>query len=93
MCHARTNSICIFFYVFAFQSYSRDPPKRISLSINLFNKILSIKNTRIRIWINEYSGTFATDRMIVYCQICDKKVPCSKKFQIVLHIRTATHII
>ncbi|KAF0748382.1 Uncharacterized protein FWK35_00032412 [Aphis craccivora] len=51
-----------------------------------------IKNTRINVWINEYPGTFTTDGMVVYCQICEKKVPCSKKFQIVQHIRTATHI-
>lgn len=51
-----------------------------------------IKNTRIHVWINEYPGTFTTDGMVVCSQVYEKKVPCSKKFQIVQHIRTATHI-
>jgi hypothetical protein len=51
-----------------------------------------IKNIRIHVWINEYPDTFTTDGMVVYCQISEKEVPCSKKFQNVQHIRTATHI-
>jgi len=30
--------------------------------------------------------------MVLYCQMYEKKVPCSKKFQMVQYVRTATYI-
>lgn len=60
-------------------------------NINLFFKIPPIKNARIQVWTNP--RTFTTNGMVMYGQICEKRVPCSKKFQIVQYIRTTIHII
>lgn len=42
--------------------------------INLLYKIPSIKNARIHIWIYKYPSTFSIDGIVIYCQICEKKV-------------------
>lgn len=34
---------------------------------------------------------FTTDGTVVLCQVCDKKIVCSKKFQLQQHVNTAIH--
>jgi hypothetical protein len=51
--------------------------------------------TLIKQWISLYNKTdhtiFTTDGSIVFCQLCDKKIVCTKKFQIQQHVDTALH--
>jgi len=46
-------------------------------------------------WIALYNTTdetiFTTDGAVVFCQLCDKKIVCSKKFQLQQHVDTALH--
>uniref|UniRef100_A0A2S2PVX4 DUF659 domain-containing protein n=1 Tax=Sipha flava TaxID=143950 RepID=A0A2S2PVX4_9HEMI len=49
----------------------------------------------IKQWIALYNKTdhtiFTTDGSVVFCQLCDKKIVCTKKFQIQQHVDTALH--
>lgn len=43
-------------------------------------------------WIKSYPGQFTTDGSVIFCKICDKRIPSSKKYQIDQHVSTASHI-
>lgn len=51
--------------------------------------------TLIKTWIALYNTTdetiFTTDGAVVFCQLCEKKIVCSKKFQLQQHADTALH--
>lgn len=45
-------------------------------------------------WIEPYNKdtiVFTTDGNVVYCQVCNRQVPCNKKFQITQHVHTSFH--
>lgn len=39
-----------------------------------------------------YQNEFTTDGDVIFCKICDKRIPCSKKYQIDQHVNTGSHI-
>lgn len=43
-------------------------------------------------WIKSYPGQFTTDGSVIFCKICDKRIPCSKKYQVDQHVNTSSHI-
>jgi len=43
-------------------------------------------------WIKNYPGQFTTDGTIIYCKICDKRIPSSKKHLVDQHVKTASHV-
>ena len=43
-------------------------------------------------WIKNYPGQFTTDGSIIFCKVCEKRIPSSKKYQIDQHVNTASHI-
>lgn len=47
--------------------------------------------TLMESWIKGYPAQFTTDGTVVYCKVCDKRIPCSKKYQVDQHINTASH--
>jgi hypothetical protein len=42
-------------------------------------------------WVSGNSD-YATDGVVVYCQVCSKEVKCEKKFQLEQHSRMTAHI-
>jgi len=52
------------------------------------------KNPRINEWISTYNQVndiFTADGKIIFCQVCNKQIPCSKKSQLTQHVETALH--
>lgn len=51
--------------------------------------------TLLKNWIAFYNKTdhtiFTTDGSVVFCQLCDKKIICRKKFQLQQYVNTALH--
>jgi len=51
--------------------------------------------TLIKQWIALYNKTdhtiFTTDGSVVFCQLCENKIVCTKKFQIQQHVDTILH--
>lgn len=43
-------------------------------------------------WISNYPGQFTTDGTVIFCTVCDKRIPSSKKYQIDQHVSTASYI-
>ena len=44
-------------------------------------------------WILSYQQTtFTTNGSTIFCQVCDKNVPCTKKSQVTQHVHTNVHI-
>lgn len=58
-------------------------------------KIRNSVPTLLKNWIAFYNKTdhtiFTTDGSVVFCQLCDKKIVCTKKFQLQQHVDTALH--
>lgn len=46
-------------------------------------------------WISSYNNQqniFTTDGATIFCQVCDKNIPCTKKSQVTQHVHTNVHI-
>lgn len=52
------------------------------------------KNTQtlMESWIKCYPGQFTTDGTVIFCKVCEKRIPSSKKYQIDQHVNTASHL-
>ncbi|KAF0760196.1 DUF659 domain-containing protein [Aphis craccivora] len=58
-------------------------PKQRSKKISLFKQ-----------WIEPFNAdgeVFTSDGTVIYCQLCDRKIPCIKKSQLVQHVETNVH--
>lgn len=43
-------------------------------------------------WIKNYPDQFTTDGTMIFCKVCEKRIPSSKKYQIDQHVSTASHL-
>uniref|UniRef100_A0A2S2PMY2 DUF659 domain-containing protein n=1 Tax=Schizaphis graminum TaxID=13262 RepID=A0A2S2PMY2_SCHGA len=57
-------------------------------------KISSSLKSLFAQWISSYNNQqkiFMTDGATIFCQVCDRNIPCTKKSQLTQHIHTAVH--
>lgn len=43
-------------------------------------------------WLKCNPGQFTTDDTVIFCKVCEKRIPPSKKYQIDQHVNTASHL-
>lgn len=56
------------------------------------SKIRKNNKCLINLWIEPYNRdpiVFISDENVVYCQVCNRQVPCNTKFQIIQHLHTS----
>lgn len=56
-------------------------------------KIKASKSILMKSWISQYNEDLITDGQIIYCVVCEKNIPCEKKFQVDQHIKTSGHVV